>query len=321
MFWKKSIDKGKEELINYITGSVKNANGVVIPDKYKKDEDVAMALAKTNGGQLFKMDSTIFNKKIILEALKSNISAIKYVPDELYDDKEIVLMVVNSDGHLLWKVSDRLLDDIDVVKTAIRQNPEAIRFAGQRLKDSNEIKSILNLLNEDKNREEEKHQEEIKNRIEQFKNKPIWWQKEDIVNNEKLENSITEELVQMVEDKLHHKLPKSYIDLLATQNGGRLIKKYYVVNGEIFEIDCIYGISEHKGIIEKNYYLSDYVDLDNVVVFGDNSHIHYLFDYSDASNDEPKIIYYDDEVGRKLILANDFKQFIDNLKIKEEINL
>lgn len=321
MFWKKSIDKGKEELINYITGSVKNANDVVIPDKYKKDEDVAMALAKTNGGQLFKMDSTIFNKKIILEALKSNISAIKYVPDELYDDKEIVLMVVNSDGHLLWKVSDRLLDDIDVVKTAIRQNPEAIRFAGQRLKDSNEIKSILNLLNEDKNREEEKHQEEIKNRIEQFKNKPIWWQKEDIVNNEKLENSITEELVQMVEDKLHHKLPKSYIDLLATQNGGRLIKKYYVVNGEIFEIDCIYGISEHKGIIEKNYYLSDYVDLDNVMVFGDNSHIHYLFDYSDASNDEPKIIYYDDEVGRKLILANDFKQFIDNLKIKEEINL
>ena len=46
----------KEELINYITGSVKNANDVVIPDKYKKDEDVAMALAKTNGGQLFKMD-------------------------------------------------------------------------------------------------------------------------------------------------------------------------------------------------------------------------------------------------------------------------
>lgn len=321
MFWKKSIDKEKEELINYITGSVKNANDVVIPDKYKKDEDVAMALAKTNGGQLFKMDSTIFNKKIILEALKSNISAIKYVPNELYDDKEIVLMVVNSDGHLLWKVSDRLLDDIDVVKTAIRQNPEAIRFDGQRLKDSNEIKSILNLLNEDKNREEEKHQEEIKNRIEQFKNKPIWWQKEDIVNNEKLENSITEELVQMVEDKLHHKLPKSYIDLLATQNGGRLIKKYYVVNDEIFEIDCIYGISEHKGIIEKNYYLSDYVDLDNVVVFGDNSHIHYLFDYSDASNDEPKIIYYDDEVERKLILANDFKQFIDDLKIKEEINL
>ena len=202
MFWKKSIDKEKEELINYITGSVKNANDVVIPDKYKKDEDVAMALAKTNGGQLFKMDSTIFNKKIILEALKSNISAIKYVPDELYDDKEIVLMVVNSDGHLLWKVSDRLLDDIDVVKTAIRQNPEAIRFAGQRLKDSNEIKSILNLLNEDKNREEEKHQEEIKNRIEQFKNKPIWWQKEDIVNNEKLENSITEELVQIAMDKL-----------------------------------------------------------------------------------------------------------------------
>ena len=57
------------------------------------------------------------------------------------------------------------------------------------------------------------------------------------------------------------------------------------------------------------------------MVFGDNSHIHYLFDYSDASNDEPKIIYYDDEVERKLILANDFKQFIDNLKIKEEINL
>lgn len=49
-----------------------------------------MALAKTNGGQLFKMDSTIFNKKVILEALKSNISAIKYIPDELYDDKEVV---------------------------------------------------------------------------------------------------------------------------------------------------------------------------------------------------------------------------------------
>lgn len=276
-----------------------------------------MALAKINGGQLFKMDSTIFNKKVILEALKSNISAIEYIPDELYDDKEIVLMVVSNNGHLLWKVSDRLIDDIDVVKAAIRQNPEAIKFASQRLKDSDEIKSILS---EEKNKEKEKHQEEVKNKIEQFKDKPIWWQREDIVNYEKLDNSITEELVKDVEDKLHYKLPKSYIDLLNTQNGGRLIKKYYVLDDKIFEIDCIYGISEYKGIVEKNYYLSDYVDLDNVVVFGDNSHIHYLFDYSDTSNGEPKIICYDDELDEKLVLANDFRQFIDNLKTEEEIN-
>lgn len=321
----------KEKLIQQISENCKNLNGIEIPEEYKSDLDVAMAIAKTNGAFLRKMDSSILNKQIILEALKSNFYAEKYISDELYDDKDIVLFVVNKNGHLLWKASDRLIDDIDVVTAAVKNDPDAIKFASKRLKESQEVQNILNASIKNQQEEDEKYKKELEIKVEEFKIKPIWWQDEKIVNHGKLENEITPELIDETQKILGHKLPNSYLSLLNTQNGGRLIKKYYYLpeyhDSKVFEIDSIFGIGDNNnaGIIWENRKNLDYVNLKNVVIFGDDAsggHAYYFFDYNEAADtNEPKIIYYDLELDKKIVLASNFKEFVSNLKIKEEIDL
>lgn len=321
----------KEKLIKQILeGDNVELQNIEIPEQYKKDQDIATAIAKNNGYFLYKIDNSILSKEIILTALKSNFSAEKYVPEEMYDDKEIVLFIVNKNGHLLWKASDRLIDDIDVVSAAIKNNPDAIRFASKRLKESQELQTILVSIKEEQQSADEKYKIELESKVKEFKNKPIWWQDEKIVNNEKLDNIITPELIEAVQKELGHKLPNSYLELLKDQNGGRLIKRHYYLpkyhNSMVFEIDSILGIGtdSKKGIVVENYYNLNYINKQNVVIFGRGVHGHtyYLFDYNDLSADnEPKIIYYDEEKEQEINLASNFKEFIDNLKIHEEVDL
>ena len=96
----------------------------------------------------------------------------------------------------------------------------------------------------------------------------------------------------------------------------------------VFEIDCIYGISDSidYGIVQENRIASDwtnYINLDNNIVFGGDmsgGHSYYLFDYTDLNEvGEPKIIWYDNELDEKILLANSFEEFIDNLKSEEGI--
>ena len=55
---------------------------------------------------------------------------------------------------------------------------------------------------------------------------------------------------------------------------------------------------------------------------GYGGHTYFLFDYNDLSTDnEPKIIYYDEEIDKATEIASNFKEFIDNLKIHEEVDL
>lgn len=319
----------KETLIQLILNAVNNLGNIEIPDQYKTDLDVAMAIAKKNGAYISKVDSSILNKDIMLEALKSNFYAEKYVTEEFYDDKDIVLFIVNKDGHLLWKASDRLIDDIDVVTAAVKNDPDAIRFASKRLKESQDIMDVTKNTIEKQKEQHEQYKNQLKSKVEEFKNKPIWWQSEEIVNYEKLKNEITEELIDSTQRILGYQLPDSYLSLLHTQNGGRLIKRYYLPKNNdsaVFEIDCILGIDDTNkaGIVAENQNHLEYVDLKNVIIFGndDSGHGYYLFDYNELVDfNEPKVIYYDTELEEKIRLASNFKEFISNLKIKEEIDL
>jgi len=323
------FDDKKLAFINSIS---RNNIGVMdIPDEYKNDLDVAMAVAKVNGYFISKFDSSLFNNKsLILEALKSNFGAVDYVPNQFYDDKEIVLYIVGEDGHLLWKASDRLNDDLEVVLTAISNNPDAISFASSRLKKSPIVREKLELKKQDLKEQKLLQKRELELKTLEFKDKSIWCEKEGIVNPNKLDDAITDELIQKVESQLKHKLPNKYLELLKTQNGGKLFKRYYYITSpdiRNFEITDILGLSNdiEKGIIAKNNLYADYIDSDNWIIFGDDvsaGHAHYLFDYSELNeNNEPKIIYYDNEIELKFLLANSFEEFISNLKIEEEIKL
>jgi len=320
----------KEDLIQEILeGDNIVLQNIEIPEQYIKDLDVAEAIAKKNGYYLYKVDKSILNKDVMLMALNSNFSSEKYVSEELYDDKDIVLFIVSKNGHLLWKVSDRLVDDIDVVAAAVKNNPDAIKFASNRLKESQELQTILAAVKEEQQKEDEKYKMELENKVNEFKSKSIWWNDEKIVNHEKLGNMVTGDLIEYAEKKLGSKLPASYLELLNTQNGGRLIKRYYYLpeyhNTIVFEIDSIFGIGtdDEKGIVKENHYNLDYINKENVIIFGKgNGHIYYLFDYNNLTSDnEPKITYYDEEKKKEIEIAKILKEFINNLKIHEEVDL
>ena len=196
----------KENLIQKILeGDNIVLQNIEIPEQYIKDLDVAEAIAKKNGYYLYKVDKSILNKDVMLIALNSNFSSEKYVSEELYDDKDIVLFIVSKNGHLLWKVSDRLVDDIDVVAAAVKNNPDAIKFASNRLKESQELQTILTAVKEEQQKEDEKYKMELEKKVNEFKSKSIWWNDEKLVNNEKLVNMVTGDLIEYAEKKLGSK--------------------------------------------------------------------------------------------------------------------
>ena len=177
---------------------------------------------------------------------------------------------------------------------------------------------------------EELYRKELEDKVEEYHNKPIWWNDENISNRSKLSNNISDELIKKVEMELKKQLPKSYIDLLKEQNGGRLIKRYYYLERYhdeiVFEVDEIEGISEEftRGLLYLNRVDIEYINLSNVVIFAKDysGHAYYLFDYNELNDkNEPKIVYYDEELEKRILLSNSFEEFINNLKIHEEVDL
>lgn len=62
-----------------------------------------------------------------------------------------------------------------------------------------------------------------------------------------------------------------------------------------------------------------YPDLGKVLIFAHDisgGHAHYMLDYNE-DNMNPKVIYFDNEIGNKNVKANSFKEFIDGLEIEE----
>lgn len=60
--------------------------------------------------------------------------------------------------------------------------------------------------------------------------------------------------------------------------------------------------------------------LGDVLIFAEDigaRHAHYMLDYNEDKNN-PKVIYFDNELGDKRVLANSFRKFIDGLSIEEE---
>ena len=331
----------KEAVIQKIMNAGTNLTSIEIPEELKKDYDVALAIAKVNGYFIQKMDSSIIDKQIVLEALKSNQYAVKIIPEEFLEDKDVAMQILSKDGHMLWKMSDELTNDIDVVRIAIKSDPDAIKFASERIKNDKEFMKEYQLIKQDvemeKNVHEEAHKQELLTKIEEYKNKDIWWNDSSIVNYEKLNENVTDDMVSRIETKYNKKLPSSYIELIKKQNGGRLIKRYFVNGDRVLVIDSILGISNDistSSSIEgrTDMLMSDIKDWnlnavipEDVIVFGKDEsggHADYIFDYSELNeHNEPKIAYFDNELDQKAIIAENFEEFIANLKIKEEVEI
>ena len=332
----------KRELIQQILNSGTNLSNIEIPEKFRKSRSVALAIAKTNGCFIQKVDQSIINKKIALEMLKSNFYSYKNIPENLLSDKDIAICIVSKDGHLLWKMSDKLTDNIDVVREAVKNNPDAIRFASDRIKNNSEfMKEFEQIKQEIEKKESEKaevEKQEMLTKVEECKDKDIWWNDPSVVNYEKLDEVITDDMIIRIENKYNKKLPNSYVELLKQQNGGRLIKRYFFDdNDRIFIVDSILGIpSVESTKISLEYKTDDIrneiieyeltaVWPDDIIIFGNDEsggHANYIFDYSELNEQgEPKISYFDNEADEKIIVTDSFDELISKLKIREEAKL
>lgn len=252
------------------------------------------------------------------------------------------MIIVSNDDHLLWKMSDKLIDDMDVVREAVKNDPDAIRFASNRIKNDSvfmkEYEQIKQEVEKKKKKKVEVEKQEMLIKVEEYKEKEIWWNDPSVVNYEKLAELVTDDMIARIENKYNKKLPNKYVELLKQQNGGRLIKRYFLNdNAQVFIVDSILGISSNGTSYTSLEYKTDdirneiveyeltAVNPDDIIIFGNDEsggHANYIFDYSELNeHGEPKISYFDNEVDEKIIVTDSFDNLISNLKILEEAKL
>jgi len=141
---------------------------------------------------------------------------------------------------------------------------------------------------------------------------------------------LTEEMVEKAENKLGYKLPKSFIELMKSRNGGYPIKTCFPTNKKTswaddhIAIETISGIGVEYGIDDEfgSCYLIEewgYPDI-GIVICGCPSagHDTVMLDYSDCGEKgEPKVVHVDTETKNgapeMTFLAKNFETFIKGL--------
>lgn len=146
----------------------------------------------------------------------------------------------------------------------------------------------------------------------------IW----DLTRPATFEN-LTEELINKAENELKFQLPKQLIELLKIKNGGetnKLIlhsKNNYIWIDGWYEIDELYGIndeiSKSIGILSTSYLTLEWLLPKKQVILTGGGHWWITLDYRDNCQ-EPTVRWIEPEAERDVILANNFEEFINQLK-------
>lgn len=149
------------------------------------DDEIAFMLVKKNGLYIYKLSTKYLeDRKYVLEASKTNMKLLEFIPLELRNDKEIIINILlcNSkkyntvyeaqftknynllfeklkydmdivnialkyNGKYLKYADDDTKNNINIIGNAIKTCPEAIIYVSDRIKNSYEIISRLILIN------------------------------------------------------------------------------------------------------------------------------------------------------------------------------
>lgn len=100
-------------------------------DKYTED-DLKILLAEN--GLLLSNVTFPISKDCVMEAVKQNGHALRYLTEEEKLDRDIALAGVRQEGLALCWVSPEFACDSDIVTAAVNQNEEAIAYADESLR-------------------------------------------------------------------------------------------------------------------------------------------------------------------------------------------
>lgn len=116
-------------------------------------------------------------------------------------------------------------------------------------------------------------------------------------------------------------LPDFYVELMRTQNGGRLFKNSIEINKKNVIADHLLGIGSRKneGILITPYMIKEWGLPNDIVLISGGGHSWFFLDYR-QKKEEPCVSFIDREEGIETIVASNLKEFIDKLSRDSENN-
>ena len=164
-----------------------------------------------------------------------------------------------------------------------------------------------------------------------------FWNDSDYSKDEYISEFPTEEIISKVEEEIHYRLPKVYIELMKLHNGGLVNKCCYKTNTatswaeDHIEIEGIYGIGFDKpnslgGEFGSRFWIEDgweYPDIGVAICDCPSAgHDMIFLDYRECGKEgEPSVVHIDQEFNHKITkLANCIEEFILGLVDGEDLN-
>ncbi len=132
---------------------------------------------------------------------------------------------------------------------------------------------------------------------------------------------LTQNLLIKAEKSLKVILPDFYVELMRTQNGGRLFKNSFKINKKNVIADHLLGIGSRKneGILITPYMIKEWGLPNDIVLISGDGHSWFFLDYRQKKED-PCVTFIDTEENFEIIVANNFKGFIDKLFRDGKVN-
>ena len=111
------------------------------------DEDFLLKSTRVNGDMLkylilFNIDYSR-NEDVILKALETKISGFNYISLDLQKNREFILKALDVNGNIFEYLLPEFKDDLNILKKATNYNEFVIRFASERLKNSEVVKNLI----------------------------------------------------------------------------------------------------------------------------------------------------------------------------------
>lgn len=114
-----------------------------LPNEFKNDKELALISVRINPLNLQYLSPDLrADLEIVSEAICRNGFALNYAAEFLRKDRNYILESVSKSGTLLKDLDFDLKNDEEIVIAAIMNDPTAIQYASQRIKDNPKFQEI-----------------------------------------------------------------------------------------------------------------------------------------------------------------------------------